>query len=137
MTHIDIYGSSPFELPKRQRRSYSKKSREVPNFTSGLEGKLYDALETDASKIITYLTNKVGAPVIDKQYNTTTYTFQADYTVMIRQKQPPLFDPNFFDCLQNSKSIPDRRTIQFKVKMDVREDGTLFKFAFNYGAVAS
>ncbi len=115
----------------KPRRSYKKKVREVPSFTSGLEGKLYDALDQDASGIITHLSNKTGKPVIDKQYNITTYTFEANHHII---KQPPLFDPNFFDALTWSSPTQVRRSVQFKVKLEVRDDGTLSKFAFNYGA---
>ncbi len=118
---------------QKPKRVYKKKEREVPNFTSGLEGKLYDALNQDASNIIRYLTTKSGEPTIDKQNGSTIYVFESNL-VARKQSQMPLFDPTFFDPLTIAQSSIETRSLQFKVKLEVDYDGRLVKFAFNYGA---
>lgn len=129
-TSTSIY-PYPYQKP---RRSYKKKVREIPNFTSGLEGKLYDALDQDATNIIRYLIMKAGDPTVSNTYDCTMYTFEKNIFVQRPYSSAMLFDPNFFDPLPTRNPMMDRKSIQFKVKLDVRGDGTLSKFTFNYGA---
>jgi hypothetical protein len=117
-------GSSGWQQPRKPRRP--KEKRQVPLFTAGLEAKLNKTLDKDATKILRFLTRKVGQhPKMESGVSEDIYEYSTMFQYAIQTGVP----------WNNTQSLPpiQQHTVKFFARLVLRNDGTLREYEVRMG----
>jgi hypothetical protein len=121
--NVVVVGNYPQKV-RRPRRPREK--RQVPLFTAGLEAKLNKTLDQDATKILRYITKKVGQPPkIENGVSEDTYEYSTMFQYAIQTGFP----------WNNPQQLPpiQQHTVRFYARLVLRNDGTLREYEVRMG----